>query len=143
MTRLRFLLAWMYILCLAAGYLATGCGGDEQVLIVDFCAQALFDMNTSGCREEAYSVVEELQVCVRDECGIVNEECVDACLEDPETALTGCYGEIEYLVSGVCGDCYVECYLDFLDRELASGCLLTEATGSECLDDFYDCVDNC
>jgi len=143
MKHFRFFPFWMCSLCLAAGHLTTGCGGDEEVVIIDFCAQALFDMNAQGCRERAYSVVEDLQVCVRDECDIENAECVDACLDDPETALTGCYGEIGYLVSGVCDDCYTLCYFDFLGNEQTPGCLFTETTGTQCLDDLYDCMNDC
>ena len=57
-------LARMVSLCLLVGCGMIGCGDDEEVVIVDMCAQALDTMNCTACREIAFSRIDDLKECV-------------------------------------------------------------------------------
>lgn len=140
----KFFLAGMVFLCLSLGNVTTGCGGDEEVVIIDICGQALDAMNSVGCEETAYARVDGLKVCVM-ACGAGEDECIqEKCLDNPDVGFTGCSGEIQVLFSGTCGTCYANCAFDFIGDEINPGCLFGDATGTECLTDLYDCVnDDC
>jgi len=141
MRRSRFLQAGILSLCLMAGYVMLGCGGEEDVVIVDLCALALEDMNSENCRQTAYARVDDLKACVM-LCGVDDTSCIDECLGEPDEGLGECSGDLQFLVSGQCGDCYIDCFLDFVGDE--SACLLDPGeSGTDCLDDLYGCVNSC
>ena len=124
MRRSRFLQAGILSFCLIVGYVMLGCGDEGEVVTIDLCALALEDMNSPGCRATAEARVGDLKVCVMG-CG-VDTDCIDQCLGDEDEGLGECFGDLQFLVSGQCDDCYIDCYLDFLGEESVgeeSGCL--------------------
>jgi hypothetical protein len=146
MKRSRFLHAWILSFCLIIGYGVLGCGDEETVATIELeqvCALALEDMNSQGCRDTAYARIEDFTVCFRvcdGDTGCMGEECGDL-----GGGLGECTGDLQFLVAGPCGDCYTDCYLDFVGD--GSGCLYNpgdpEVIGTECLDDLYTCVNGC
>ena len=143
MRRSRFLQAGILSFCLIVGYVMLGCGDEGEVVTIDLCALALEDMNSQGCRDTAEANIEDFTVCFRD-CG-GDASCMDEECGDLGEGLGECLGNLQFLVSGQCGDCYIECYLDFLDEE--SGCLNNPGDpgliGAACLDALYTCVNGC
>jgi hypothetical protein len=134
-------------LCLVVAIGLTGCGDEEQVVTIEveqLCELSLEAMNSEGCRETAYANIEDFTVCFRD-CG-GDTSCMDEECEDAGEGLGECSGDLQFLVSGRCDECYIDCYLVFLGGE--SACLYDPGDpgeiGNDCLDDLYDCVnDDC
>jgi len=147
MRRSRFLQAGILSFCLIVGHVMLGCGDEGEVVTIDLCALSLEDMNTGDCMDSAYAEIEDFTVCYR-VCGN-NAPCMKECLgEEDEGFDEGfgeCYGDLQFLVSGQCGDCYIECYRDLLGDE--SACLDNPGDpgviGAACLDDLYSCVNGC
>jgi hypothetical protein len=140
------LLAAILSLCLIAGPVMLGCGGDEEVVIIEveqLCALNLEAMNSQGCQETAYANIEGFTVCLRG-CG-GDTSCIDDCLGEQNEGFGECSGNLQFLVSGRCDECYIDCYLDFLGGE--SACLNDPGDpgeiGTACLDDLYTCVNGC
>ena len=146
MRRTPFLLAGTLSLCLVAWVGLTGCGTDEEDVIIDVglaCSESLLDFNSQACRDSAESRVDDLKDCVMD-CGPADDECLEDCLNASGSAFSECTGDIRFLFSGACGDCPVDCAFEFVGDESDPGCLMDpRQEGIECLDALYDCVNEC
>ena len=144
MRRSRFLQAGILSFCLIVGHVMLGCGDEGEVVTIDLCALALEDMNSQNCRQTAYARVDDLKDCVMG-CGPADDECLEDCLNASGSAFSECTGEIQFLFSGACGECPVGCAFDFVGDETVPGCLMMDPlpTAEQCLDAFYDCVNDC
>lgn len=148
MRRTRSFLAGTLSFCLVVGVGLTGCGDDEGNLVTvdlaQLCAQSLQAMNSQGCIDTAYASVDDLKDCVSD-CGPADEACLNACFAAPGSGFSECSGDVEFLFAGECGDCYTDCGFEFVGGEVSDpGCLFDpNPTGTECLDDLYNCVNGC
>ena len=151
MRRTRFFLAGTLSLCLAVGVGLIGCGDDEgttiEIDLAQLCAQSLQAMNSQGCIDTAYADVDDLKDCFVD-CGPADQECLEEnCLDSSGPGFSECTGNVEFLFGGQCGVCYTNCGLDFAGKEVSDpGCLFNPnpaTTGTECLDEMYECVDRC
>jgi hypothetical protein len=144
----RFFLAGMLSLFVALGHGMVGCGDDESTVTVDvgqLCAQSLQALNSQGCVDTAYAGVDDFKECLA-ACGPGDEECIDICLGAPGSGFSECTGDVEFLFSAECGECYTECGFDFVGVASPPGCLFDPnpaVTGEQCLDELYDCVDVC
>jgi hypothetical protein len=148
MRRSRFLQAGILSFCLIVGYVVLGCGDEGEVVTIEveqLCALALEEMNSRDCRDTAEARVDDLKDCVM-ACGVDDTSCIDECLGDQDEGLGECSGNLQFLVAGPCGDCYPNCFLDFVGEESEeSGCLLDPVkSGEQCLNELYTCVnDDC
>ena len=143
------LLCGVLALLLAAGYGPIGCGDDEgNVVTVDLerlCADSLQAMNSQGCRNNAYANVDDLKGCVS-ACGPADQECLNACFNEPGSGFSSCEGDVDFLFAGQCGECFTACGFDFVGDESDPGCLFAPnpaVTGTDCLDALYACVNGC
>ena len=150
MRRTRLFLAGTLSLCLVVGVGLTGCGDDEGTLVIidvdQLCAQSLQAMNSQGCMDTAYAGVDDLKDCFVD-CGPADDACLDEnCFSLPGADFSECSGDVEFLFAGQCGACYTDCSFDFVGEASDPGCLFDPnpaTTGTQCLNELYDCVDAC
>jgi len=146
MKRTRFWMAGNLILTLAFAIGLAGCGDETDEVTIDVvlaCSQSLGDFNSEGCQDTAYDRVDDLKDCIMD-CGPADDACLQDCLNTQGSAFEECTGDVQFLFSGACGDCPINCAFDFVGDESDPGCLMAPAqSGEECLDALYDCVNDC
>ena len=108
-----------------------------------FCGEALGDMFSESCQDRAYAMIEDSKNCVM-QCDAEDWGCITQCLTDPEHGPLGCSDAIPNLIIGACGFCHPDCFQYFAFYEANFSCLSDPTkTGTECLNEFYDCVISC
>ena len=151
MRRTSLFLAGALSLCLTFGFGLTGCGDDEEATVLidveQLCADSLAAMHSQACVNNAYANVDDLKDCFED-CGPEDTTCLeDICLSVPGAGFSSCTGDVGFLFEVECGPCYTNCGFDFAGEEPSDpGCLFDPnpaVTGTACLDDLYDCADEC
>ncbi len=132
MFRRNLMSVWIGILLLSSIYLI----GQDTWGQPSSCEDAIVQLNSQPCVDEAYANADTLKTCLAS-CG-GDSACEDACWADWNSSIPNCYPGVETLAGGFCGFCYVSCFEDF------NGCMYDGgSTGADCLDALLACVNGC
>ena len=136
----RLFLAVMLCSCLAIGIGLVGCGDDDDEGEMT-CEEAVTQVNSQACQDEATGNVDGFKSCIEDCEG--NEACIDVCDEQILDEIPSCLLGLLILIDdgndiARCGDCYPPCGDDFgicIDD--------TPTSGTDCWEAMMNCINDC